>query len=87
MLRGFSGSLLIFISLLYAIGNLDLAIEDKKQARKVYQKGYDLSHSISATHILTASFLYKLGIIELSDTHFSIALYVIAMVSLHSSLR
>lgn len=51
-------------SLLYAYGNLELAQGQTLKAKVDYEEGYKMSADLSPTHILTATFQYKLGVVE-----------------------
>lgn len=59
------------------MGNLEFAMNDIEKARENYQKGYEISHTISTTHILTARFLYKLGVLDLHTHNYSQSQYVL----------
>lgn len=52
------------LSLLYAYGNLELAQGQTLKAKVDYEEGYKMSADLSPTHILTAIFQYRLGVVE-----------------------
>ena len=51
-------------SLLYAYGNLELAQNNVDGAKDFYEKGYKMAHELSPTHLQTATFEYKIGVVE-----------------------
>ena len=51
-------------SLIYAVGNLEYAQGNVATAKKVYENGNKMSYDLGPTHVLTATFNYKLGVVE-----------------------
>ena len=51
-------------SLIYAFGNLEYAQGNVTAAKKIYENGHKISYNLGPTHVLTATFNYKLGVVE-----------------------
>lgn len=51
-------------SLIYAFGNLEYAQGNFTTAKELYEKGRTMSHEHGPTHNLTATFDYKLGVVD-----------------------
>lgn len=54
----------LLCSIHYAHGNLELAQGQTAKAREIYEKGFQMSFKLKDTHILTATFHYKLGVVD-----------------------
>ena len=51
-------------SIIYAFGNLELAQKNVDIAKEYYEKGCKMAHDLAPMHLQTASFEYKIGVVE-----------------------
>ncbi len=49
---------------MYAFGNLEYAKGNFNVAKELYGKGHQISNDLGPKHVLTATFDYKLAVVE-----------------------
>ncbi|CAD6586563.1 MAG: hypothetical protein ASARMPRED_002760 [Alectoria sarmentosa] len=61
--------------LIYAFGNLEYAQDNITAAKELYETGHKRSHDLDPTHILTATFDYKFGVVEAQLQNYAKAMH------------
>ena len=61
-------------SLIYAYGNLELAQNNVDGAKELYEEGCKMAHDLGPTHLQTATFEYKIGVVEALSKNYDSAM-------------
>ena len=61
-------------SLIYAYGNLQLAQNNVDGAKELYEEGCKMAHDLGPTHLQTATFEYKIGVVDALSKNFDSAM-------------